>query len=119
MQAIPPELQKSRRPKGAAIITDVDDGTAPDEDLPEPSKEGVLDVARDVDGKPLADGEDPGADEAPYSRTGWPPQLGWPSDDILQQPSMLDHVTWVESQVPDKFYGGEWCASLERSPCRD
>ncbi|KAH7170581.1 C2 domain-containing protein [Dactylonectria macrodidyma] len=105
--AIPPELQKSRRPKGAAIITDVDDGTGPVEDLPEPSKDGVLDVARDEDGKPLADGEDPGGEEAPYSRTGWAPKLGWPTDDALEQESLLDHATWVEGQLPDSLYG-DW-----------
>ncbi|KAF4464668.1 hypothetical protein FALBO_8500 [Fusarium albosuccineum] len=105
--AIPPELQHSRRPKGAAIITDVDDGTGPVEDLPEPSKEGVLDVARDKDGKPLADGVDPGSEEAPYSRTGWAPRLGWPSDDLLEQESLLDHGTWVEGKLPDTLYG-DW-----------
>ncbi|KAI5465856.1 C2 domain-containing protein [Mariannaea sp. PMI_226] len=106
MAAIPPELQKSRRPKGAAIITDVDDGNGPDEDLPEPSKAGALDVPLGADGKPAPD-QDPEAPEAPYSRTGWAPRLGWPGDDVLEQPSMLDHATWVESQVPDKFYG-DW-----------
>lgn len=105
-QAIPPELQQSRRPKGAAIITDVDDGTGPIEDLPEPSKEGALDVARDEQGKPLADGTDPKAEEAPFSRTGWAPRLGWPIDDATEQESLLDHATWVEGQLPDTLYGG-------------
>jgi hypothetical protein len=107
-QAIPRELQQSRRPKGAAIITDVDDGTGPVEDLPEPSKEGVLDVARDEQGKPLADGVDPESGEVPYSRTGWAPQLGWPEDDATAQESLLDHATWVESQLPDTLYGGKY-----------
>ncbi|KAJ4326786.1 Tricalbin-2 [Fusarium piperis] len=105
--AIPPELQHSRRPKGAAIITDVDDGTGPDEDLPEPSKDGVLDVARDKQGKPLADGVDPASEEPPYSRTGWAPRLGWPSDELLEQESLLDHGTWVEGKLPDTLYG-DW-----------
>jgi hypothetical protein len=105
-QAIPAELQQSRRPKGAAIITDVDDGTGPVEDLPEPTKEGVLDVARDEQGKPLADGADPEAEEVPYSRTGWSPRMGWPTDDATEQDSLLDHATWVEGQLPDTLYGG-------------
>lgn len=100
------ELQQSRRPKGAAIITDVDDGTGPVEDLPEPTKEGVLDVARDEQGKPLADGADPEAEEVPYSRTGWSPRMGWPADDATEQDSLLDHATWVEGKLPDTLYGG-------------
>ncbi|KAF7557854.1 hypothetical protein G7046_g5955 [Stylonectria norvegica] len=105
--AIPAELQRSRHPKGTAIITDVDDGTGPTEDLPEPSKDGVLDVARDEHGKPLADGEDPGTVDPPYSRTGWAPRLGWPTDDMLEQDSLLDHGTWVEGKLPDKLFG-DW-----------
>lgn len=100
------ELQQSRRPKGAAIITDVDDGTGPVEDLPEPTKEGVLDVARDEQGKPLPDGADPEAEEVPYSRTGWSPRMGWPADDATEQDSLLDHATWVEGKLPDTLYGG-------------
>ncbi|KPM40646.1 Uncharacterized protein PYUK71.03c [Neonectria ditissima] len=105
--AIPAELQHSRRNKGTAIITDVDDGTGPTEDLPEPTKDGVLEVARDEDGKLLADGEDPGSEEPPYSRTGWAPRLGWPTDEMLEQESLLDHATWVEGQLPDTLYG-DW-----------
>ncbi|KAK5990308.1 hypothetical protein PT974_08575 [Cladobotryum mycophilum] len=105
--AIPPELQHHRQSKATAIATDVDDGTDPDEDLPEPTKEGVLDVARDQQGKPLADGVDPEAKEIPYSRTGWAPRLGWPEDSALEAESLLDHGTWVEGQLPDHLYG-DW-----------
>lgn len=75
--------------------------------MPEPTKEGVLDVARDADGNKLADGEDPEAKEIPYSRTGWAPRLGWPSDEVLEAESLLDHGTWVEGKLPDTLYGGE------------
>lgn len=66
-----------------------------------------MDVARDQTGKPVADGLDPGAEEAPYSRTGWAPRLGWPSDDALEQESLLDHGTWVEGRLPDTLFGGK------------
>ncbi|RDA89729.1 hypothetical protein CP533_6852 [Ophiocordyceps camponoti-saundersi (nom. inval.)] len=105
--AIPQELQQSRRKKGAAIITDQDDGTGPDEDLPEPSKSGVLDVATDADGKPLPDGADPLAAEEPYSRTGWAPKTGWPASEAEEGDSLLDHTTWVEGKLPDSLYG-DW-----------
>lgn len=106
MQAIPAELQHSRREKGAAIITDQDDGTGPVEDLPEPSKAGVLDVATDADGKRLTDGTDPEAQEAPFSRTGWAPKIGWPAGSAMEGESLLDHATWVEGKLPDTLYGG-------------
>ncbi|PFH58476.1 hypothetical protein XA68_13618 [Ophiocordyceps unilateralis] len=105
--AIPPELQQSRREKGAAIITDQDDGAGPDEDLPEPSKAGALDVATSADGKHLIDGADPFAAEEPFSRTGWSPQMGWPASSPMEGDSLLDHATWVEGKLPDSLYG-DW-----------
>ncbi|PHH71335.1 hypothetical protein CDD80_5354 [Ophiocordyceps camponoti-rufipedis] len=105
--AIPPELQQSRREKGAAIITDQDDGAGPDEDLPEPSKAGVLDVATTGDGKQIVAGADPLAAEEPFSRTGWSPQMGWPDSSALEGDSLLDHGTWVEGKLPDTLYG-DW-----------
>lgn len=106
LQAIPPELQRSRRPKGAAIITDVDDGTGPDEVLPDVGKAGVLDVAKDADGNKLLTGVDPGSNEAPYSRTGWAPKFGW-GDSTIEAASLLDHTTWLEGRLPHSLYGGE------------
>ncbi|UKZ77198.1 hypothetical protein TrVFT333_004917 [Trichoderma virens FT-333] len=102
--AIPPELQHIRRNKATVIATDVDDGTGPDEELPEPTKEGVLEAGKDEPAKPLANGE---AAEVPYSRTGWAPQIGWPVDSALEAESLLDHTTWVESQLPDHLFG-DW-----------
>ncbi|KAG6009542.1 hypothetical protein E4U21_002178 [Claviceps maximensis] len=104
--AIPPELQRSRREKGAAIITDLDDGTAPDEELPEPSKAGVLDVAQTAAGGKDLTGMDPQDAEVPYSRTGWAPQFGW-GDDAVESESLLDHETWLEGQLPHSLYG-DW-----------
>ncbi|KAL6804708.1 C2 domain-containing protein [Trichoderma sp. SZMC 28013] len=102
--AIPPELQHLRRNKATAIATDVDDGTGPDEDLPEPTKEGVVEVGKDEQSKTLANGDAP---EVPYSRTGWAPQIGWPVESALEAESLLDHTTWVESQLPDHLFG-DW-----------
>ncbi|KIE00046.1 transmembrane protein, partial [Metarhizium majus ARSEF 297] len=103
--AIPPELQRRRRPKGAAIITDVDDGTGPDEVLPDVGKAGVLDVAKDAQGKDAAGTVD-GSQEAPYSRTGWAPKFGWGGGAINAE-SLLDHSTWLEGRLPHNLYG-DW-----------
>ncbi|OAA67505.1 membrane bound C2 domain-containing protein [Cordyceps fumosorosea ARSEF 2679] len=105
--AIPAELRQSRPERSVAVVTDMDDGTGPVEDLPEPSKAGVLDVARDASGKPLGLGADPGAAEPLYMRTGWAPKMGWPSQKTFEAESLLDHSTWLEGRLPDTLYG-DW-----------
>ena len=85
------------------MVTDVDDPNAPKEDLPEASQD-ALEIATDLEGKPVVGG-DPEAEEAPFSKTGWAPRFGWPSDEDEAE-SMLDHSTWVESRLPDHLYGG-------------
>ena len=57
----------------------------------------------------MKDGEDPEAKDAPYSRTGWAPRFGWPADSAMGGESLLDHATWVEGKLPDKFFGGKFC----------
>merc|ERR1712000_582811 len=53
--AVPPELRKQN--KAAAIVSDIDDGTGPDEDLPEMGKSGVIDVAKDAEGNAVKDAD--------------------------------------------------------------
>lgn len=92
------------------MATDLDtDEAKPAYDLPSPTKAGVIDVARDKDGKPLPGGEDAvGDDKAEdWSKTGWAPKFGWPTESIHEAPSMLDHSTWLEGRLPDKLYG-DW-----------
>jgi hypothetical protein len=36
-------------------------------------------------------------------KTGWAPRFGWPA---TEGDSLLQHSTWLEGQIPDKFYGG-------------
>lgn len=106
-QAIPPGLHHIRQNKATAIATDVDDGTGPDEELPEPSKEGAVAVGKDEQSKHLANGVSEPVEEE-FSRTGWAPRIGWPVDSTLAGESLLDHTTWVESQLPDHLYGGRF-----------
>jgi len=46
--------------------------------------------------------------------TGWTPRFGWP-DDLVEGDSMQDHTTWLESNLADKFYGGESFAASYQS----
>jgi hypothetical protein len=104
-QAIPEGFHRS--PKGVAIATDIDDGTKADVDLPTPSKAGAIEVAKDGDGKPLANGHVAEDEEDDWGKTGWEPRFGWPSEPADEGESMLDHTTLVESQLPEKFFGGK------------
>lgn len=89
-----------------AIATDIDDGSKPEYDLPEPTKEGAVEVAEGEDGKPVANGHAGGEEEEFGEKTGWAPQFGWPVESVREAESLLDHSTWLESRLPDKFYGG-------------
>lgn len=106
------ELQQGRPERSVAVVTDINDGTGPDEDLPEASTAGVLDVATDADGKPLPPGVDPAATEPPFARTGWAPKMGWPTEKSTEAESLLDHATWIEGRLPDSLYGGKLTCSL-------
>lgn len=86
-------------------MTDRDDGSKPDYDLPVDDKAGVVEVAKDTDGKDIAD-ENNGA-PVMGPQTGWAPQFGWPMESVMEGESLLDHQTWLEGKIPDKFYGGQ------------
>lgn len=88
-------------------MTDIDDGTKADVDLPTPSKAGAIEVAKDTDGKPLANGQTDEDEEDDWGKTGWEPRFGWPTEPANEGESMLDHATLVESQLPEKFFGGK------------
>ncbi|KAL2023456.1 hypothetical protein VTK56DRAFT_2452 [Thermocarpiscus australiensis] len=96
-----------RRPKGVAIVTDMDtDGAKADVDLPSPSKAGAIELPQGEDEKALAGGAD--EDEAEdWSKTGWAPRFGWPDESAHEGESMLDHTTWLESQISEDFFG-DW-----------
>ncbi|KAJ9157726.1 C2 domain-containing protein [Pleurostoma richardsiae] len=102
--ALPPGFH-SKRPKGVELITDIDDGSKPIYDLPAPSTAGAIALAKDAEGKPI---KDTAADDEPFGdKTGWSPRFGWPTEPVQEGESLLDHTTWLEGQLPDKFYG-DW-----------
>ena len=95
-----------RLPHGISVVTDKDD-SAPVADLPTPTMAGVMDLAKDAEGKPInVEGQDPEDHEQPYTKTGWAPRFGWPLDDAHEAESLLDHSTFLESKLPDTLYGG-------------
>lgn len=102
--AIPEGLHNPKRVKGVAIATDIDDGSAPKYDLPSPTKAGAL-AAPTAGDENAADTKDEGG--MGPDTTGWAPRIGWPAQPISDSTSMLDHTTWLDGQLADKFYG-DW-----------
>lgn len=104
-QAVPEGFHSNRR-KAAALVTDKDSGE-PDYDIPEDSKAGVVEVTKDAAGNTLIDGKpaDSGPEMGP--QTGWEPRFGWPVESVMEGESLLDHQTWLEGKMPDKYYGGK------------
>lgn len=73
------------------------------------------------DGKPLdaVDGQLPEDEYTRWvQRTGWAPRFGTGDDDSssISGPNMLDHQTWVESQLSDAMYGGQYHIPTNYSP---
>ncbi|KAI5927713.1 tricalbin-1 [Camillea tinctor] len=98
----------SRRPKGMAIATDVDDGTGKAAyDLPSPSKAGAIANDKDKDGHDITDGNTPEEEEDLAAKIGWTQRFGWPVESVTEGESMLDHSTWLEGKLSDQFYG-DW-----------
>lgn len=71
-------------------------------------------MEKDAEGKPIPD--DKATAENGFvmgtETTGWAPKFGWPSGDVQEGASMLDHATWLEGRLPDKLYGGKFGARL-------
>ncbi|KAH7375943.1 tricalbin-1 [Plectosphaerella cucumerina] len=101
-----PEGFHSKRPHGVSIVTDVG-GDDPTADLPEPTKAGVIELKKDEEGNVISDPDAADDAEKPFERTGWAPRFGWPTEGAKEAESLLDHSTWLEDRVPDKFYG-DW-----------
>lgn len=40
------------------------------------------------------------------NRTGWAPRFHIPEDDMDEGETLLDHQTFIETKLDDKFFGG-------------
>ncbi|KAI0175987.1 tricalbin [Hypoxylon sp. FL1284] len=105
--AIPDEFRNPRKQRGVAIATDVDDGSQAAYDLPPPSKAGAVASVQDQDGRPITDGNTMEEEEDLAAMVGWTQRFGWPVDSATEGESLLDHSTWLDSKVPDQYFG-EW-----------
>ncbi|GAW20606.1 hypothetical protein ANO14919_101140 [Xylariales sp. No.14919] len=103
---IPNDPRRERKPKGVALVTDVDDGNKVSYDLPTPSKAGVVEFSKDEHGKPIQE-QTLEEEEDMADKVGWNQRFGWPVDSVLSGDSMLDHSTWLEGKIPDAFFG-DW-----------
>ncbi|KAK5107307.1 hypothetical protein LTR62_001400 [Meristemomyces frigidus] len=89
----------------AALVSDQDGDGVPDYDLPPPSKEGAIaaaDLTTEVNGEIVTNDE---VDK--YGRVGWAPRFGNPGDKLEDEGTMLDHQTFLEGKLDDKFFG-DW-----------
>ncbi|KAF2766811.1 tricalbin [Teratosphaeria nubilosa] len=89
-----------RKHQTAALVSDQDDGETAGYDLPPPSKEGA--IAEPV--PPTANGHAPEDDD--WAKVGWAPRFGNPGDKD-DGGTLLDHQTFLEGQLDEKFYG-DW-----------
>lgn len=48
-------------------------------------------------------------------RTGWAPQFAQPEpEEAAEDETLLDHRTFLEGKLDDKFFGGKWQRSRKR-----
>ncbi|KAF9886442.1 hypothetical protein FE257_011474 [Aspergillus nanangensis] len=106
---VPPGFHRNK-PKGMAVITDQDDGTPDDYDLPPPrTATDILD--ENANETPAEKKEDAALDEDmrwARDRTGWAPQFDRPmTEEEKDEGTLLDHQTFLEGKLDDKFFG-DW-----------
>ncbi|CZR50948.1 probable transmembrane protein [Phialocephala subalpina] len=106
---VPEGFHHQHKSKAVAIPTDIDDGTPGAYDLPPPSTAGALAATgpkKDASGTAgLVDAED---EDRWIERAGWAPRFGnGASSESMEGESLLDHQTWVEGKLEDKFFG-DW-----------
>lgn len=87
-----------------------DDGTPDQYDLPPPSTGGAIPRPSTKDGhQARANGGISSDENAQWvEKVGWAPRFGQEKlTEAEAEESLLDHETFLESKLDDKFYGGE------------
>ncbi|KAK5257374.1 Tricalbin-2 [Cryomyces antarcticus] len=84
----------------------MDDGRTAGYDLPPPTTAGALPPPTSTTpGEPHAHNALVADDK--YARVGWAPRFGNPGEKEDDGSTLLDHQTWLEGKLEDKFYG-DW-----------
>lgn len=96
------------RHKTIPLIQVQDDGTGPDYNLPSTDKPVAAEPPTPTGDSHEANGHAPEDDEKRWERVGWAPQFGMPGGDVEDEGTLLDHQTWIEGKLDEKFYGGTW-----------
>ncbi|KAK5013480.1 Tricalbin-2, partial [Cryomyces antarcticus] len=87
-----------------------DDGRTAGYDLPPPTTAGALPPPTSTTpGEPHAHNALVADDK--YARVGWAPRFGNPGEKEDDGSTLLDHQTWLEGKLEDKFYGGLYTAT--------
>lgn len=90
-----------------------DDGTGTKYDLPPPTKEGAVALPSPSDTNKTGANGKPVDDDARWDRVGWAPRFGQGDQGEDDGTTMLDHQTWIEGKLDDKFYGGRRSQSVQ------
>ncbi|OJD12632.1 hypothetical protein AJ78_06804 [Emergomyces pasteurianus Ep9510] len=101
-QTIPSDIFKEPKTKAVGVSTDIVNGST--------TISGTTHTIVDA-GKPKepaeANGELDEAAKWDRNRTGWAPRFHIPEDDMDEGDTLLDHQTFIETKLDEKFYG-DW-----------
>ncbi|GAB1213885.1 hypothetical protein ATERTT37_003038 [Aspergillus terreus] len=106
---VPPGFHHEKKPKATAVITDKDDGSPDQYDLPPPrsATDMLEEKANETPAETKADAMDEDLRWA-RDRTGWAPQFEKPmTEEEKAEGTLLDHQDFLESKLDDKFFG-DW-----------
>ncbi|PWY62747.1 membrane bound C2 domain protein vp115 [Aspergillus eucalypticola CBS 122712] len=107
---LPPGFHHDHKPKGVAVVTDKDDGTPDQYDLPPPRSATDLLQEKADEASAAPNGEAHVEEDMRWARdrTGWAPQFEHqPTQEEKEEGTLLDHQTFLEGRLDDKFFG-DW-----------
>jgi Ca2+-dependent lipid-binding protein len=98
---VPPGFHRDKKSMGTALASDMG-GKGPKLDLPPASKADILPAGAVEE----EDEKSPTDDPSRWSRVGWAPRFG-NGEDEDDDTTMLDHQTFLEGKLDDKWFGGK------------